>query len=85
MINPDSAETHFNLASCYCDKEDFELAKAHFEDAVRLNPSNADSYIGLANCLSRGKQPGRAREVLERAKTELGRDNAKIAEALRAI
>src|SRR5262249_8292397 len=40
---------HNNLGSAYLSKSDFKAAQAQFEEAIRLNQSDAQAHLNLAN------------------------------------
>ena len=47
-LNPDSAECHFNIASAYNDKGDFEEALKHYKESLRLDPKNVETMTCVA-------------------------------------
>lgn len=47
-INPNLAEGHSSLAKSYEAKGDFNLAKYHYEEAIRLNPNFSTAIHNLA-------------------------------------
>ena len=46
-LNPDSAECHFNIASAYNDKGDYEMAIQHYKESLKNDPNNAETYVNL--------------------------------------
>lgn len=46
-INPNLSEGHSSLAKSYEARGDFQLAKYHYEEAIRLNPNAAASIYNL--------------------------------------
>jgi superkiller protein 3 len=46
-IDPDDAETHYNLGNAYVDKEMFGEAISAYKKAVELDPEFIDAYISL--------------------------------------
>ncbi len=50
-INPNSAVVHYNLATVYINKKDFQAAERHSEKAVSLNANNI-WYLNLSASLS---------------------------------
>jgi tetratricopeptide (TPR) repeat protein len=55
-IAPDFYQAHNNLGSDYQSKSDFAAARKEFEQAVRLNQSDAAAYFNLSNvCMLTGE------------------------------
>jgi tetratricopeptide (TPR) repeat protein len=50
-IAPDFYPAHNNLGSAYLSKSDFESAQVQFEEAIKLNQSDAEARLNLANVL----------------------------------
>ena len=46
-IDPDEAETHYNLGNAYVDKELFNEAVSAYKKAIELNPGFIDAYLNL--------------------------------------
>jgi len=46
-IDPDDAETHYNLGNAYADKEMFNEAIPAYKKAIELNPGFIDAYLNL--------------------------------------
>lgn len=46
-IDPDDAETRYNLGNAYVDKEMFDEAISAYKKAIELNPGFIDAYINL--------------------------------------
>lgn len=46
-INPDDAETHYNLGNAYTDKEMFDEAVSSYKKAIELNPVFIGAYLSL--------------------------------------
>jgi tetratricopeptide (TPR) repeat protein len=51
FLAPDFYPAHNNLGSAYLGKADFKSAQAHFEEAIKLNQSDAEAHLNLANVL----------------------------------
>ena len=51
FLAPDFYPAHNNLGSAYLSKSDFKSAQAQFEEAVKLNQSDAEPRLNLANVL----------------------------------
>lgn len=54
-IAPDFYPAHNNLGSDYVSKSDFKSAQPQFEEAIKLNQSDAEAYLNLANVLLMSK------------------------------
>jgi tetratricopeptide (TPR) repeat protein len=48
-LAPDFYPAHNNLGSAYLSKSDFKSAQAQFDEAIRLNQSDAQAHLNLAN------------------------------------
>ncbi|HZQ68129.1 MAG TPA: tetratricopeptide repeat protein [Terriglobales bacterium] len=48
-IAPDFYPAHNNLGSAYLAKSDFAAAQSQFETAIKLNQSDSEAYLNLAN------------------------------------
>jgi len=48
-IAPEFYPAHNNLGSDYLSKSDFSAAQAQFEQAIKLNQSDAEAYLNLGN------------------------------------
>src|SRR5207237_8288268 len=51
LLAPDFYPSHNNLGSAYLSKADFKSAQAHFDEAIKLNQSDAAAHLNLANAL----------------------------------
>jgi len=49
FLAPDFYPAHNNLGSAYLSRADFKSAQAHFEEAIKLNQSDAEAHLNLAN------------------------------------
>ncbi len=57
-LAPDFYKAHNNLGSYYLSKADFSAARQEFEQATRLNQSDAAAYFNLSNvCMQLGELP----------------------------
>jgi len=65
QIAPEFYQAHNNLGSDYLSKSDFSAARKEFEQASRLNQSDAAAYFNLSNvCMLMGQLP-EARRYLD--------------------
>jgi tetratricopeptide (TPR) repeat protein len=46
-IDPDDAETHYNLGNAYEDKEMFDEAISAYKKTIEFNPEFIDAYLNL--------------------------------------
>ena len=60
-INPDDADTHFNLANVLCRKGFFDEAIRHYQEVLRLNPNDVGCHNNLGIALFRA---GRRQEAV---------------------
>jgi tetratricopeptide (TPR) repeat protein len=60
-------DAHANLAAVASARGDLAQALHHYDDALKLSPTNASLYYSAGVVLSRHGQPFRAREFLTRA------------------
>ncbi|MGC4031906.1 MAG: tetratricopeptide repeat protein [Tepidisphaeraceae bacterium] len=65
-LDPASPEPHLASGDLALEKSDFAVAAEAFEAAAKLQPDNADAYIGLAKCYD-SDDPKRAAAALEQA------------------
>jgi tetratricopeptide (TPR) repeat protein len=65
-LDPDSADGHYFLGSCYLEKQDFSKAADQYREAIRLNPMHPSAEFGLARALQRSGNPTEARVHLAR-------------------
>lgn len=49
VLNPESAECHFNIASAYNDKGDFDNAIKHYKESLNFDPNNAETFANLGD------------------------------------
>ena len=49
MINDESPECHFNLASAYNDLNDYKKALNHYHRAIKLDEENVDAFVCVGN------------------------------------
>ena len=54
--DPEYPLAHFNLGNLEEEQGDFEAARKHYLDAIRLNPRYADAYFNLALLCERNNQ-----------------------------
>jgi adenylate cyclase len=66
-LAPEDYYTHWNLATIYAGKKDFELAQKEFDEALARNPNEADLLVDVADMLSYQGRPDEAIEHIERA------------------
>jgi Tfp pilus assembly protein PilF len=55
-LAPSFYPAHNNLGSDYLSKSDFQSAQAQFEEAIKLNHSDAEAHLNLANVLLQTKK-----------------------------
>jgi tetratricopeptide (TPR) repeat protein len=60
-----NANVQVALGSSYLKLKDYERAKQHLEDAVKLNPDEAKAHYNLAMLYARLKDPQRSKEEME--------------------
>lgn len=63
--NPESSETHFNLANAYAHKNDFARAATEYGEAYRLDPTNGEALRSKAKALVASEQHAAALPVIE--------------------
>jgi len=66
-LNPDSAECHFNIASAYNDKGDYENAIKHYKDSLRYDPNNAETFVNLGTIYEIQKKLTESLEAFQHA------------------
>ena len=49
--NPDNARVHYNLGTAYAQDKENDLAKIHFEKAIKLNNQYAAAYGNLGQII----------------------------------
>jgi tetratricopeptide (TPR) repeat protein len=64
-LQPDSAESWFDIAETYRRLHDYEEAEANYRRAIELEPDNEDYYYVLSEMYTENKQPAKAIEVIE--------------------
>jgi tetratricopeptide (TPR) repeat protein len=64
-LAPEFYPAHNNLGSDYLGKSNFGAAQAQFEQAIKLNQSDAQPYLNLGNVLLMTKDYGRALRNLQ--------------------
>jgi tetratricopeptide (TPR) repeat protein len=76
-LNPECVDFHHNLAGMYGRIGESEKAMHHFQEALRLRPSHAQAYQGLAECKSFKGDDGFIQRTLAQLKdpvmTDFGR------------
>lgn len=65
--HPNNPESHANIALAFKDQGNFEKAREHFRQSIRLNPDNPDTQNNLGNVLREMNQPQNAVKVYQRA------------------
>ncbi len=76
----DDAFIHNALGNAYREQQKWDLAIAEYETSISLDPTLKHPYINLAGVYNKRGDVTKALEVLERAKTALNVDDAKVAE-----
>ncbi len=66
-INADSADAHRYVANTYIHIGRFNAAMVHFEEVLRLRPTDTTVFLTVGAALERAYQPDRALEIYERA------------------
>ncbi|MDP6776608.1 MAG: tetratricopeptide repeat protein [Candidatus Latescibacteria bacterium] len=80
-VDPEHAESHYNMALVYLQEEDYRLARLHFELSYRLDPAPQALYcLGVAHAF--GGETGSAMEVLARYKDLVTEEEREKADAL---
>ncbi len=80
-VDPEHAESHYNMALVYLQEEDYKLARLHFELSYRLDPAPQALYcLGVAYAF--GGEYGSAMEVLARYKDLVPEEEREKADAL---
>ena len=74
-----------HLGTCYSNVGEIALAKASYEQAVRLNPFEADTWIDLANVYVSVGNNGLARSAYQTGFQYDWLDSEKRQQALQAI
>ena len=63
-LNPDDDGAHVNLAEALRDEGNYSMALSHLREAIRINPSDDQNWLGLADCYEltspRGQDAARA-------------------------
>jgi tetratricopeptide (TPR) repeat protein len=65
--NSNNPESHANIALAFKDQGNFEKAREHFRQSIRLHPENPTALNNLGNVLREMNQPENAAKVYERA------------------
>lgn len=79
QARPEEALAHISLGNLLMDSGDLEQAAKHFEQAQLLEDQAVTSSLNLAMVAARLGNPGRVRELLEKAESEAGTDAEKSA------
>jgi len=66
-LGPERDDLHFRLADAYRQLKRFDEARASYQEALRLNPRSASSWLGLAATAQLSGNPSEERAILERA------------------
>jgi tetratricopeptide (TPR) repeat protein len=64
-VAPDFYPAHNNLGSDFLGKSDFPAAQAQFEQAIKLNQSDAEAHLNLANLYLMTKDYGHALQSVQ--------------------
>lgn len=59
----ESSESHFNIAVALSDMGNLEEAVTHFQEAIKLDSNNVDTYVSLGTTLSNLRQLNEARQA----------------------
>jgi tetratricopeptide (TPR) repeat protein len=85
VMNPGSAENHYNMGICFFHKKDYESAKQEFNRAIEINDySDAYLYLGAMYRLE-GDSETALYYYRERIKRKQGDDDQYAKEAMRGI
>jgi len=85
LLDPQSAENHYNMGICYFHKRDYNSAKKEFNRALEIN-DYADAYLYLGAMSRLEGDPERALYYYrERIKRKQGDDDQYAKEAMRGI
>jgi Tfp pilus assembly protein PilF len=74
------AETHNNEGIEHYNQQHWDVAKKHFMEAVKSDPSSAEAHYNLALALDKSGDHKTAIDHFHKAK-DLGKDNAEIQES----
>jgi tetratricopeptide (TPR) repeat protein len=85
VLDPQSAENHYNMGICYFHKNDYESAKKEFNRAIEINDyPDAYLYLGAMHRLE-GDSETALYYYRERIKRKQGDDDQYAKEAMRGI
>lgn len=80
-IEPRSAKTHFNIATCYVQERNFEKAVRHFVSSLSLDKQNVEAAKGLARVYLLARKYQQVVELL-RDHERFGNEDAQLLEIL---
>ena len=76
-LNPDDAESKYQLGSIYFAQEDYEGANAYFNEAIQLNPDNSDYHFAIGLTYEKKELFDEAVTSLQKA-AELNPENPEV-------
>lgn len=76
-LNPDDAESKYQLGSIYFAQEDYEGANACFDEAIQLNPDNPDYHFAIGLTYEKKELFDEAVTSLQKA-AELNPENPEV-------
>lgn len=78
-FNPIQAEKELKIGLFYAKKSSWKAATLRFREAVRWNPTMAEAWLKLGECLERAKDPKGAKEAFAKY-VELAPEAKNVAE-----
>ena len=81
-FDPRHFEAHYNLANLYGEIGNFQLAKAHYEISIQLEPTFPNSYFNLGLTYAMNKEFDKAIKVIRQFRKNAQREDQKLADDL---